>query len=293
MAKSEIAEVAQSGFAPAAAYDAYRPTYPDEAVEQLLQVLEVTGVKGARVADLAAGTGKFTEILARRPEGYDIVAIEPHDGMRSQLEQKSLPHVRVVKGTADNMSGVQDESLAAVIAAQSFHWFANMDALKEIARVLKPAGVLGLIWNIDDYNAPKSWSVHDGWEKTVKEIVWTFADDSPRFRHEKWRQVFDDQNASNPLSLHFADPLFGLPLGEGSVEFTTWLPKEDIWGRLRTLSQLAVLEGEELEKVRRRFEEGLESDGTQVDDAGRIAVHGRTVFFWTSKIPAEPLKSGG
>jgi hypothetical protein len=28
--------------------------------------------------------------------------------------------------------------------------FANMDALKEIARVLKPAGVFGMIWNIDD-----------------------------------------------------------------------------------------------------------------------------------------------
>ncbi len=25
-----------------------------------------------------------------------------------------------------------------------------MDALKEIARVIKPAGVFGMIWNIDD-----------------------------------------------------------------------------------------------------------------------------------------------
>ena len=127
----------------------------------------------------------------------------------------------------------------------------------------------------------------------MKEVVWTFDDDSSRFRHEKWRQVFDDQNASNPLSLHFANPLFGLPLGEDSVEFTSWLSKEDVWGRLRTLSYLAVLEGKELEKVRNTFEESLKSEGTEIDETGRVAVHGRTVFFWTSKIPAEPLKSSG
>ncbi len=127
----------------------------------------------------------------------------------------------------------------------------------------------------------------------MHDVVWSFEDGSTRFRHEKWRQVFDEQNASNPLTLHFANPLFGLPLGEDSVEFTSWLGKEDLWARLRTLSQLAVLEGEELEKVRRTFEEGLKAEGTETDEDGRIAVHGKTVFCWTSKIPGEPIISGG
>jgi len=127
----------------------------------------------------------------------------------------------------------------------------------------------------------------------MKEVIWTFDDSTPRFRHEKWRQVFDEQNASNPLSIHLADPLFGLPLGEDSVEFTTWMAKENIWARLRTLSQLAVLEGEELEKVRKTFEESVEVKGTETDQDGRVAVHGRTVFFWTSRIPDAPVVSGG
>ena len=118
MKKSEIPEAAQSGFAPAAAYDAHRPSYPEEAVQQLLEVLEIAGVRGAKVADLAAGTGKFTQVLASRAEEYDIIAIEPQDDMRQQLEQKDLPRVKVVKGTADNMAGTADESLACVIAAQ-------------------------------------------------------------------------------------------------------------------------------------------------------------------------------
>lgn len=150
MKTRELPEAAQTGFAAAAAYDAHRPSYPQEAVEQLLQALEIVGVTGAKVADLAAGTGKFTEILAARPEQYDIVAIEPHDGMREQLEQKGLSRTTVVKGTADNLAGIPAGSLAAIIAAQSFHWFSNMASLKEIARVLQPTGVLGMIWNIDD-----------------------------------------------------------------------------------------------------------------------------------------------
>ena len=118
MSRSGIAAAAQSGFAPAAAYDAHRPSYPEEAVEKLLQALEVSGVKRAKVADLGAGTGKFTEILTRRTEEYEIIAIEPHDGMRSELERKKLPSVRVVNGAAHNLSGIPDESFDALVASQ-------------------------------------------------------------------------------------------------------------------------------------------------------------------------------
>jgi len=221
------------------------------------------------------------------------VAVEPHDGMREQLQQKTLPRVHVVNGTGENMSSISDGSLECVVAAQAFHWFANMDALKEIARVLQETGVFGGIWNIEDYNSPLSWKIHSGWESKMRDVIWTFDDDSPRFRHEKWRQVFDEQVKSNPLSLQSADPLFGLPLGESSVEFETWLSKDAVWSRLRTLSQLAILEGDELEKVRATFFDSVNSEDTETDESGRVAVHGRTVFFWTSKIPTEPLKSGG
>ncbi|EHY51992.1 hypothetical protein HRR83_003443 [Exophiala dermatitidis] len=272
MSDSQIAKVAEVGFASASAYDAYRPTYPAEAVERLLQGCGMAGVKGAKIADLAAGTGKFTEILARRPEEYDIVAIEPHDAMREELQKKALPRVKVVKGTADNMPEIPDESVACVIPSQSFHWFANIDALREISRILQPGGTLGLIWNIEDYNSPKSWQVRSSWERTMRDIIWSFDDNSPRFRHEKWQQVFVDQQS-----------LFKVPLSQDSVEFETWLPKDAVWSRLRTLSQLAILEGEELEKVKKTFFDSVNSEDTPTDESGRIAVHGRTVFFWTSK----------
>ena len=113
-----LAQAAQTGFASAAAYDAHRPTYAPEAVEELLARLEVSGLAGAKILDLAAGTGKFTEVLAARHEGYEITVVEPHDGMRQELERKKVKAVRVYKGTADAMPDVADTSMTAVIAAQ-------------------------------------------------------------------------------------------------------------------------------------------------------------------------------
>ena len=115
---SSLAQAAQTGFASSAAYDAHRPTYSAEAVEQLLSRLEISGVKNASLLDLAAGTGKFTEILAARPESYKIIAVEPHNGMREELQRKKLSQVTVHKGSADSMPDVEDTSVTAVIAAQ-------------------------------------------------------------------------------------------------------------------------------------------------------------------------------
>ena len=294
MSKSSgLADAAQTGFAAAAAYDQHRPTYPPKAVDELISRLELSGVEGAKVLEIAAGTGKFTELLAARPEKFEILAVEPHDGMRGELQRKELDRITVEKGTADSMPEVSDESVQAVIAAQSFHWFANMKALKEFYRVLQPRGTLGLVWNIEDYNAPMSWEMHSAWEKKIRELIWSFDDNMPRFRHEKWRKVFDDQNQDSLFSLTTSETLFGLPLGEDVVKFETWLPKDDIWKRIHTLSQIAVLEGEDLEQVKKTFWSAIDAEETVVDDKGRVAVHGQTFIVWTSKIPSVPLRSGG
>ena len=80
----------------------------------------------------------------------------------------------------------------------------------------------------------------------MKDIMWSFDDSAPRFRHDKWREVFEKQLSSTPFSIQSADPLFSLPLGEESEKFTYWLTAEAVWQRFHSLSQISVLEGEEL-----------------------------------------------
>lgn len=112
-----LADVAITGFAAASSYDLYRPSYPAKAVQQLLARLNIAGGQGARILDLAAGTGKFTQLLAEREERFEIVAVEPHEGMRSELEKKGLRNVTVIEGDARRVP-LEDGSVDAVIVAQ-------------------------------------------------------------------------------------------------------------------------------------------------------------------------------
>jgi hypothetical protein len=94
---------ALTGFADGSSYDKHRPSYPPEAVDYLLQSLGLYQQDGSRVVDLAAGTGKFTELLAARNEQFDIIAVEPHDGMRTELDQKNLNKVVSKNGFANEI----------------------------------------------------------------------------------------------------------------------------------------------------------------------------------------------
>ena len=99
-----------------------RPSYPAAAADDFLTRLGVAGMPGANVIEIAAGTGKFTEQLGRRPERFAVRAVEPHDGMRARLEDKvradkDLVGVQVLPGKAEKMP-VEDEWGDACIAAQ-------------------------------------------------------------------------------------------------------------------------------------------------------------------------------
>lgn len=108
---------AVSGFSNSAHYDRHRPSYPADAVETLLDAVRVAGVPGATIIDLAAGTGKFTEVLVKRDEEYEILAVEPHQEMREELEKKNLKNVTVKDGLSTSIPA-ENESIDAVIAAQ-------------------------------------------------------------------------------------------------------------------------------------------------------------------------------
>ncbi|KAI6085456.1 S-adenosyl-L-methionine-dependent methyltransferase [Hypoxylon rubiginosum] len=286
--QSSLPEAAEEGFKDAASYDAFRPSYPPEAVQAFLEKLKVADLDEAKIVEIASGTGKFTELLAQRPERFTVKAIEPHAGMRDKLAQKDLKGIEVIDGKADKMP-VGDEWGDACIAAQAFHWFATQESLKEIERVLRPGAVFGGIWNVEDYNKPKDWEATTKWEQKLNDFVFSLDDGLPRFRHQKWKEVFDQQLPTNPVQVikdTFTNslPRFSLPLGEANTKWTVWLSEEALSSRLNTLSQIAVLKGDEREAFVKLFKEIIREDDVERNEKGEIAVHGQTFFFWTDRL---------
>lgn len=139
-----VHEHALSFGAVADVYERGRPGYPVEAVAWLLPS------DASRVVDLGAGTGKATRVIA--PLATVTIAVEPDPGMRAQLAER-VPGVRVLDGSGEHIP-LPDGSVDAVVAAQAWHWVEPVTASAEVARVLRPGGVLGLVWNIRDESVP-------------------------------------------------------------------------------------------------------------------------------------------
>jgi SAM-dependent methyltransferase len=142
--RAESPDWAHSFGGVAQAYERGRPTYPAEAARWAL------GDQPLTVLELGAGTGKLTRVLVEL--GHDVHATDPDAAMLAVLEEQ-LPGVRTAVASAEDIP-LPARSVDAVVAAQAFHWFDLDRALPEIARVLRPDGALGLLWNQRDEKIP-------------------------------------------------------------------------------------------------------------------------------------------
>jgi SAM-dependent methyltransferase len=161
----------------------------------------------ATALDIGAGTGKLTRVLANRYAR--VIALEPGNELRAILAAQ-VPAAEALAGVAERIPLAEGE-VDAVFAGQSFHWFANDVALAEIARVLRPGGVLAMMWNVPD----------------------------PSPLPEAYRQLFDElHEAMKPLPIE--ENLFdGTPFGdqrEAAVEHEQVSSREEVLAAAASVS---------------------------------------------------------
>ncbi|MDX2398597.1 class I SAM-dependent methyltransferase [Microbacterium algeriense] len=137
-------EMATSFGAQAGDYEAGRPDYPFEAVAWMLERMPAGS---RRVADVGAGTGKLTRVLAKAPDA-EVVAVDPDPEMLATL-RGAVPGVPTFRGSAERLP-LPDASVDAVVLGQAWHWVEPIAASAEIGRAVRSGGVLGLIWNLRD-----------------------------------------------------------------------------------------------------------------------------------------------
>lgn len=248
-----VHEVAAAGFSDAADYEAARPSYPPEAVDWLVENLRIE--PGRRVVDLAAGTGKLTRLL--QPAGADLIAAEPVAGMRDTF-RASVPGIPIMATTAEQLA-FRDASIDGVTVAQAFHWFDHDRAIAELARVLRPGGRVGLVWNARDRSVDwvdQVWGIMDRVEKRA-----------PWRNHDEW-----SDSAYSDL------PGFG-PLHTAQFRHEQEITPEAMVQRVASVSHVAVLPEAERAAV---LDEVRQVLATHPDARGRaeLAVPYRVDCFW-------------
>jgi ubiquinone/menaquinone biosynthesis C-methylase UbiE len=133
------------------AYEAGRPTYPDEMYRALS---EASGVEldGATAVDVGAGTGILTRAL--RARGSRVIAVDAGAEMLARLLSKQAEDSdQADDGTAalladGNALPLTDGVADLVTYAQSWHWLDPVVSIAEARRVLRPEGAIAGCWNL-------------------------------------------------------------------------------------------------------------------------------------------------
>jgi len=236
-----VNDLARSFERTAEAYERGRPGYAEAALDALDLPPD------AVVLDLAAGTGKLTRQLVAR--FARVIAVEPLDGMRVVLE-RVVPEAEALKGSADAIP-LEDESVDAAFVGEAFHWFGNDAAVREIARVIRPRGVLAILFNQVDgdfepalpaafWDAYHALAIEKPPEQRVSTGLWRTPFPGPF-------EPFTEVSYPNPVEIDRD----GILAQVASWSMIAALPEPD---RMRLLAELGELVPDE------RYQHGLRTE---------------------------------
>lgn len=147
MADPVVAEYARS----AASYDEKWAFYVEATTRETLRRLPMT--PAARVLDVGCGTGELLKrVRARHPDAV-LAGIDPVPEMLAVARSKLSAKEDLRIGYADTLPWPRG-SFDVVVSCNMFHYITHpVEALREMARVVRPGGSLVLTDWCDDYLA--------------------------------------------------------------------------------------------------------------------------------------------
>jgi SAM-dependent methyltransferase len=240
-------------------YDRLRAGPPEAAVDWLVPA-------GCQVAvDLGAGTGLLTRALARKVP--QVVAVEPDLRMAAVLRARStgaqFAGVRVAQGWGEAVP-LPDASADGAFASSAWHWLDPERAPREIARVLRDGGRLGVIWTTRDRSTD--------WVREVEAL----RDNAGRPAGDR-----EDGWARHRREVRLPDDLFGSIESE-AFSFTRRMTTGDFVDMLATYSGAITASPQDREAALARAWDVLER---RFPGAAEIDVPMRSWCFRADRLP--------
>jgi ubiquinone/menaquinone biosynthesis C-methylase UbiE len=202
-----------------------------------------------RVLDVGCGTGFASLAMVRRFGSRDLVGVDVSEEMLARYAEAlgALSGVRVAALPADVTSmPVAEGSFDAVVSSMAFHWFPDKpEALRAMARALRPGGVLGLL------------ASGRGTDIELRAVLETIRPPVPR----AWLEVYDRIQRDE---LELQDYLEGA----GLEPIDLWMERRRrAWAPERYLARIAIttrhlvadLDPDELAAVGARVRAGVEA----------------------------------
>lgn len=133
---------ADSFGAVAAEYDAARPTYPDELVDDLLADGPVD------VLDIGCGTGKAGRLFVARR--LSVLGVEADPKMAALARSHGL----TVEIAPFETWEARGRRFDLIVSGQAWHWIDPAVGVPKLASLLRPRGTVALFWNRGDFDEP-------------------------------------------------------------------------------------------------------------------------------------------
>jgi SAM-dependent methyltransferase len=196
-----MADLAGSFGSVADAYERGRPRYDSHVIAVVGQA-----AGGPRILDVGAGTGRLSAPLLQA--GYDVVAVEPLDGMRAILAEHIGPE-RARDGRAEQLP-LADASVDGAVCSDAWHWFDGARAADELARVVKPGGGVVICISLsgeEDGEAADPWAQELGrlWRELMQAFDHPSADGSFRPDGFDGHPAFEELQMRNVPFVHHTD----------------------------------------------------------------------------------------
>jgi len=204
--------------------------------------------ENSEIADIGSGTGALARLFLEN--GNRVFGVEPNPEMRMAGERLLRRYGRFTSVAARaEATTLRDGSVGFVTAGQAFHWFDPGPTRCEFARILKPGGIVALIWNTRRKEGEPFLA---GYEQLL------------RAHGTDYREVYHGRRGSRESIRDFFHPD---PVEEATFENRQAFDLEGLAGRLLSSSYVPG-EGEpghlEMMKAGRRLFEEHQTDGSVV-----------------------------